>query len=305
MAVTEITGDQKAEEQTPACPICGNARTSYHRRNVSSVYSPEPYQLVRCPACRHIFTTPIPDLEKLSTVYNENYSYDAHYLIRPEKEYRARLYSDYIAQLGQTQRVLEIGCMYGFLLQELKQRGFDVTGVEIDGEAVAYAREHGLNVHHMSLEDYVASADERFDIIVMSHALEHIADPTSQLKLLSSLLNDNGKIVIIVPNANSRTARLFGRYWGYWQVPVHLHHFNENSLSHALAQGGFAPLAKQYFGADSLFFLSTAANLVGGKNEGHTLSPLKRSLVKGSSAALKNWSRVGSEDMLMVGQKIS
>ena len=44
---------------------------------------------------------------------------------------------------------------------------------------------------------------EKYDTIIMDHILEHVDDPISLLKMSLNLLNDNGKILVGVPNANS------------------------------------------------------------------------------------------------------
>ncbi len=47
------------------------------------------------------------------------------------------------------------------------------------------------------------SLGDKFDIIIMHHILEHVTDPVGVLSKCKDLLNDGGKLILSVPNANS------------------------------------------------------------------------------------------------------
>lgn len=287
------------------CPVCGSTKLSVYRKDVKSVYSDHPYDIGHCEECDHYFTSPAPTASELDTIYTQKYSYDAHHLIQAEKKQRAKIYADFIAGLGDKKRkVLEVGCMHGYLLKELKQQGFVVEGVELDQSAVDFCQKHGLNVRQSSVEDYLQASPNPHDVIVMSHVLEHIAKPEEQLSGLNKTLNPGGQLVIIVPNSQSGTRGLFGRYWGYWQVPVHINHFNRQSIERVMQQSGYKIKTVKYFGGDSLFFLSSLANLLGSKNDSKSLSPAKQLLVKVASIVLRPWVWIGSEDMMVVAEKV-
>lgn len=235
------------------CTVCGEEAASVYRSGVTSVYSRKKYDVAHCAACGHYFTSPAPESAELDDIYTNKYSYDAHSLIDAEKRMRARNYANFIARLEGANSALEVGCMHGLLLQELKRRGLKVAGVELDPEAVRYCRDHGLDVVQSSIEDHLEKAGNQHDIIIMSHVIEHIADPRKQLDGLRQRMADGGRLVLITPNSQAPTRRWFGRYWGYWQVPVHINHFNEQSMAELLKRSGFELVETRYYGADSLF----------------------------------------------------
>ena len=72
----------------------------------------------------------------------------------------------------------------------------------------------------------------KFDYITLFHVLEHIKDPVSILSTLSNMLNDNGKIIIEVPNSQEALICLYEsdayRKFIYWSQ--HLYLFNEENL---------------------------------------------------------------------------
>lgn len=284
------------------CPVCKGDNTSHLHQNVTSVYTTKPYDLDVCQDCQHVFTAPAPTKKELHHIYKNLYGYDAHLLIQKEKAYRGNEYAKIVAQQSSKKggKVLEIGCMHGYLLSALKDRGFTVSGVELDADAVEYCKTRGLNVVQNSMENFLADSRETYDIIFMSHVLEHIADPRGGLTLLKKHLTKNGKLIVVVPNSHARSAKLFGKFWGYWQVPVHINHFNKKSISRLFDDAGYTIKKIDFFGGDSLLFLSTLANMAGAKNDKSQLGAAKKALVKTSSTTMRHWYKLGGEDMLVV-----
>ena len=74
----------------------------------------------------------------------------------------------------------------------------------------------------------------------MNQVLEHFPDPDIGLKVLTKKLKTNGKIIIVIPNANSLwKIGPIGRKWINWHVPYHLHHFNEKNFRKMINRCGF------------------------------------------------------------------
>jgi len=258
---------------------------------------------MHCSNCDHYFTNPVFTAKELDDIYTNRYSYDAHSLIEKEKRMRARRYAKYIAGLPDVKTALEVGCMHGLLIVELQKQGLKAAGVELDPDAVQYCKDHGLDVTQSSVEDYLRSAGNKHDVVIMSHVIEHIVDPRKQLRALGERMPANGRLVLITPNSHAFTRPLFGRYWGYWQVPVHINHFNSSSMQNMLEQAGFTITNETSYGADSLFFLSTLANMLGAGNDTKELSGARKALVKVATVVLRPWYFVGSEDMVVVATK--
>ena len=128
--------------------------------------------------------------------------------------------------------------MFGYLMEELRSN-YLVKGIEIGTQAVRHCQARGLDAAQISLESYLQTDEATFDIIIMSHVLEHLRHPDKDLQKLRDRLNPGGVLVILVPNHDSISARLFGRYWGWWQVPVHFNHFNRSALEHLARRSGY------------------------------------------------------------------
>lgn len=101
--------------------------------------------------------------------------------------------------------VLELGCADG-LMTEMLLRHFNKV-VAVDG-AAKYCNEVKSKIRHKNLtvicslfEDL--KLDEKFDTIIIAHILEHVDDPVQLIKTAKEWLNDDGVILVDVPNANS------------------------------------------------------------------------------------------------------
>jgi predicted TPR repeat methyltransferase len=137
-------------------------------------------------------------------------------------------------------RILDIGCGTGRMLSALTNAGFTrCQGVDIAKEAVAICQKKGLNVKLIDsiVSLVVGKKTNRFDLILMSHVLEHIARekiiPTLR-HIRKDLLKTAGRFVLMVPNAQSNT-------WCYWAFEDFTHRtlFTAGSLKFVLLSAGF------------------------------------------------------------------
>ena len=70
-----------------------------------------------------------------------------------------------------------------------------------------------------------------FDVITLWHVLEHVSDLNSYISRLHKLLKDNGRLIVAVPNYKSYDAFYYKSFWAGFDVPRHLWHFDQNSMS--------------------------------------------------------------------------
>jgi 2-polyprenyl-3-methyl-5-hydroxy-6-metoxy-1,4-benzoquinol methylase len=116
-------------------------------------------------------------------------------------------------------RLLDVGCGHGLLLDEARQRGFEVVGLELSRAAARHARDAlGLDVREVALEDFEDA--DGFDVVVLADVLEHLDDPVAAVERCARLLRPDGALCVVTPDPSSFTARIAGkRWWGY--VPAH------------------------------------------------------------------------------------
>jgi 2-polyprenyl-3-methyl-5-hydroxy-6-metoxy-1,4-benzoquinol methylase len=128
--------------------------------------------------------------------------------------------------------ILEIGSGMGYLLCELKKRGFKCTGIDPSNFATSYARQElGLNVV-TGILDEKTFLGKKFDIIILSDVVEHIYDINALLTLVTSYLSVDGRVVILTGNSNSLYAKFCGKKWLYFFSWEHVSFFNRSSVQY-------------------------------------------------------------------------
>jgi SAM-dependent methyltransferase len=136
---------------------------------------------------------------------------------------------DFLRRYRDGGKLLEVGCAYGFFLQEA-ERYFDVAGIELAEDAVAHARGAGLNVLHGVAEQRLLHRLGRVDAIVLLDVIEHLPDPRGTLALCARQLNPGGVIMLTTGDFGSGVARLAGEKWRLMTPPQHLWFFTQESM---------------------------------------------------------------------------
>jgi SAM-dependent methyltransferase len=98
-------------------------------------------------------------------------------------------------------KILDVGCGTGGNARILKERGCQVWGVTLSEEEVRSAEPwcESVQIANVEGDDLPFSADT-FDVILLSHVLEHMIDPHNTLIRLSRYLKEGGLLLAAVPN---------------------------------------------------------------------------------------------------------
>jgi len=138
---------------------------------------------------------------------------------------------------------LDIGCATGEFLDFFKKKGWKVSGVEPNESARNYAiQTYNLNV--MEEKDIQALADEKFDVVTMWHVLEHVHDINERVSQIYRILKNDGSTVIAVPNFMSNDASFYKQFWAGYDLPRHLFHFSEKTITALFEKSGFSFIEK-------------------------------------------------------------
>lgn len=141
--------------------------------------------------------------------------------------------------------VLEIGCSSGGILEVLKNNGWDITGVDLDSDYIQYGRNRGLNLINCCSEDLLREYDGTFDVIILSHVLEHFLDIKKELGIIYLLLKPQGYLYIEVPGIEhtlNDEGWFHSDFLKILQIQ-HTYYFNLNTLRQAVECNGYKMIA--------------------------------------------------------------
>jgi SAM-dependent methyltransferase len=119
-------------------------------------------------------------------------------------------------------RCLEVGPGLGIDLFCLRAVGWEAYGLEVDPQAAEQSRATSgceVRVGTLDTTDYSTGS---FDLVYMSHVLEHLPEPRPALARCLELLAPSGRLVLVYPNPSALTVRLFGRFSCVFEPPRHL-----------------------------------------------------------------------------------
>lgn len=132
--------------------------------------------------------------------------------------------------------LLEVGCGYGYLLDEAKPFFERRVGTDFSADAVARAQQTGAVVYHGGLDQ--VEADHSFETIISNHVIEHVYDPAGFIKSLAQRLKQGGNLLLSTPDAGSFWLPLMGKRWPSFKLPEHIHYFSKPHLSKLLLAAG-------------------------------------------------------------------
>lgn len=200
------------------------------------------FELVRCLACWHRYSTELLPPEALAGDYYGEAAADLRARVTTEKRARFAEYEELVqgrlTAAPARAAALDVGCNAGELLEILKERGFRPFGIEVSEKAAAVARERlGHDAVIVDALEQLPS-DQRFELITLTHVLEHFARPHTLLAALADRLQPEGRLLIEVPCADDPLLALFGGAYRPLCPGDHASFFDAESLRRLLAESG-------------------------------------------------------------------
>lgn len=227
-------------------------------------------QVVRCPKCGLVSVDPMPPLDaaSLEGIYGEKYwqTYcsGSNYVTDPLVEETLAVACDrqlaLFEQYTNKGKMLDFGCADGKVLAAATSRGWDAYGVDVSAYAIDHAKAAGLKAFCGELSDFVEAGSD-FDMITMSHVIEHLPRPIDQLVSIRKRLKDGGLLVVETDNSTGprrwfdlavvwlaclavrplgKKFRTRGKQrYHILSPPEHVHTFGAKSLKTILSLAGF------------------------------------------------------------------
>ena len=222
--------------------------------------------------------------------------------LRPLQRAREDLPVRHLRLDSQRARLLDVGCGNGGFLKQMAELGWQVRGLDPDPEAVRAAARAGVPVDHGSLLDS-ALPDDYFDVVTLSHVIEHLHDPAANLRACYRALRPGGLIWIGTPNLNSLAHAKFRSSWRGLEPPRHLVLFTVDSLQ-ALLEGTDFKVVSHPPVLHAEWFFRTSSAIKNGRNPLDP-PPLSRGLRTSAMLAdFRSWLRPRlSEELVLIARK--
>jgi 2-polyprenyl-3-methyl-5-hydroxy-6-metoxy-1,4-benzoquinol methylase len=210
------------------------------------------FKIIKCKNCGIALTEPQPILPKyeLLDFHNESVSINNNRLKNLSDlpsmwqkliNFQVEMICNNVL-IGGT--VLEIGCGEGLLLEQISKRGYTVRGIEPSTTGAKRAALRGINV---STEYFKADMVlEKYDIVIMSHVLEHVESPNEILAGVVEILKPNGMLMLTQTNYKGLIASILKERWYAWVPDQHFWHFTIKGLALWLKKFEFVIKDKKY-----------------------------------------------------------
>ncbi len=244
------TQDKKSERRP--CPLCGSSETIFERE-LPDHQSVEMFRLERCSECGGKFINPPPSTAEIGRYYE---GFGGQMMHGEENAIFARLRSFAIARemapllrrLPSQAVIADVGAGDGQVAAFLARKGYTALAMDTFPESgwihptVSY-RQIDINSPDPALFSSV-------DAVVMRHVLEHVHTPSALLRTYAEA--GVQFLFLLVPNASTRCARLFGQWWYYWDPPRHLTSFTGETLVATARRCGYRQVAAGDHGIDEI-----------------------------------------------------
>ena len=232
------------------CPVCNNSVFKEWEKFGDKMQ----YTYVLCKKCKLVYLNPRP-------LYNDTFVFDAYEFYADEDD-RYNFTDDFYKTETNFEKqevsevckydtlrthLLDVGSAAGKFLYRAKPFYKKVTGLEVSTRMAELVNEKlGINVLTEKFEE--VAFEGKFSCINISHVIEHFPFPRLWLQKAKILLENEGILVVSVPNMFSldrlvkhvtKKLGLFKNAWESWRTPDHLFEPTVSAMKFLFKSEGF------------------------------------------------------------------
>ncbi len=215
------------------------------------------FNIVKCSDCGLVYLNPQPNQVELKKYYPDcygpyrggsdvKYGYISRHLRKIKnifkKQNKNKLKIDHSIE-----NYLDFGCGSVSNLEKVKtlHPNWNIFGSDNNELICKEVKEKGFKVFCGDILNLNLPRDF-FNIVNMSHVIEHLNNPKETLIKINRSTKMNGDIVITTPNFDSLEFKLFKSYWFGLEIPRHLYFFTKKTIYNLLNNTGFKIINIQY-----------------------------------------------------------
>ena len=227
-------GSKIAMVMTRHCVLCGSSQFRL-------IHQKDRWKYIQCRACGLVGMDPHPSDDELLGSYGE-------YL--PEDPEKIRAWKTMMMPIirhsaglieSKPGRLLDIGSGYGFFLEEMKNQGWEVEGIELSETGRNHTQGRiKVPVHSRPLE-LLSLPEDHFDVVTLFYVIEHLSDPVATIREIRRILRPEGMLLLRWPHSTP-VVRLLGplsRMFDLYHTPFHLYDFSPRTISMLLSATSF------------------------------------------------------------------
>lgn len=204
---------------------------------------------MECAGCGHIFSSGYFTEEALGVLFSStNTEQTVGVEIERHRAISAKMVQRVVEAIGlpDGRLWLDVGFGNGSLLMTAFEFGFSVFGIDLRKQSVDELINTGFPAYHGTLASTIENVtfDQKPTVISMADVVEHEPFPIGSLRSARSLIQDDGVLLISMPNAGAPL-------WHYWNsigdnpyaIEIeHYHNFSRERLYRILELTGFKPI---------------------------------------------------------------
>ncbi len=223
---------------------CGNDNDGYEIIAEKDRYG-IPQKICICKKCGLILSKHTLDQQSLNRFYDEDYRSLYVPNGRPNEDFFNEQY-EHGKQIGaylshyldlSKSNILEIGTGAGGIIKAIQDLyGSSVTGIDLGKEYLDFGRQYDIRLYQESTEDH-AKRETKYDVIILSHVIEHFLNLENEMRVISSLLNEGGCLYVEVPGIKN-TYATYGTFIRSIQN-AHVRYFSKDVLRQILQNYGY------------------------------------------------------------------
>jgi len=228
------------------CPVCMSREyeTLEKHRSSAKMFEGTKTKLITCSTCSAKSVYPMPSEQDICELNKSFWEYQSDTRSARRRYYAQALYRveylrNYLNNLKDME-ILDIGSGHAYIYDVLdpETNDLDYSVVEADTNMRNELRRKGIERVY---EEVGATKHLKFDLIILSHILEHLREPKRYLEEVKHVLKENGYMFVEVPNQDDLHKQDLG---------AHLVVFNPNSLRKLFEELHFSVVNMVTVGSD-------------------------------------------------------
>ncbi len=213
------------------CPVCNS-------KNIKDIFIKWGFAHSVCNNCQHVFVRNQLNKKILMKLYDKSladiFQRERRSKNSSLKNYWDKVYTKYSKlYVNKNIKILDVGCGDGQFIKIVKEKfkNKNIFGSEFSIHTKEPLRKLlGKNFLYKSNIEQIRKKNLKFNLITFWGVLEHLKNPLDTIRSSKKILEDNGKILVLIPNIKSRAFKILGVSTPTINPREHLQFFTESSM---------------------------------------------------------------------------